>query len=47
MIQNIYKKITESRLPWLLFYLGFTIELGMVIVDKSNISIPLRVICSG
>lgn len=42
MIQNIYKKITESRLPWLLFYLGFTIELGMVIVDKSNYINPIE-----
>ena len=42
MIQNIYKKITESKLPWLLFYLGFTIELGMVIVDKSSYTNPIE-----
>ncbi len=42
MIQNIYKKIAESKLPWLLFYLGFTIELGMVIVDKSSYTNPIE-----
>lgn len=42
MIQNIYQKITKSKLPWLLFYLGFTIELGMVIVDKSSYTNPIE-----
>ncbi len=31
-----YRKIREGRLPWYLFYAGLTIELLIVIIDKSN-----------
>ncbi len=40
MIQ-IYKRFRdESRIPWFLFYAGLTIELLMVIIDKSNYTNP-------
>lgn len=40
MIQ-IYKRLRdESRIPWFLFYAGLTIELLMVIIDKSNYTNP-------
>ncbi len=37
-----YRRARESRLPWLLFYSGLTIELLMVIVDKSNYVNPIE-----
>lgn len=38
----LYRKIRESRLPWYLFYVGLTIELLIVIVDKSNYTNPVE-----
>ena len=32
----------ESRIPWFLFYAGLTIELVMVIIDKSNYCNPIE-----
>lgn len=37
-----YGKIRESRLPWMFFYVGLTIELVMVIIDKSNYVNPIE-----
>lgn len=38
---RIYKRFRdESRIPWFLFYAGLTIELLMVIIDKSNYTNP-------
>lgn len=43
MIQALYRRLRdESRIPWLLFYLGLTIELLIVIVDKSNYTNPIE-----
>ena len=42
-IVNLYGRLRdESPLPRLLFYIGLTIELLMVIVDKSNYSNPIE-----
>ena len=37
-----YRKIRGSRLPWYLFYTGFTMELLIVILDKSNYINPIE-----
>lgn len=43
MIQTLYKRLRdESRVPWLVFYIGLTIEILMVIVDKSNYINPIE-----
>lgn len=43
MIQALYKRLRdESRIPVVLFYLGLTIELLIVIVDKSNYTNPIE-----
>ncbi|MGN1151841.1 MAG: hypothetical protein ACI4SN_06760 [Lachnospiraceae bacterium] len=42
MMQNLYRKLRDSRLPWLLFYVGLTLELLIVIVDKSNYINPIE-----
>lgn len=42
MIQKVYKKLRDGRLPWFLFYIGLTIELLIVIVDKSNYTNPIE-----
>lgn len=39
---ELYRKIRDSRLPWYLFYTGLTIELLIVIVDKSNFINPIE-----
>lgn len=39
---ELYRKIKKSRIPWFLFYAGLTIELLMVIVDKSNYTNPIE-----
>ena len=39
---ELYRNIKKSRLPWFLFYAGLTIELLMVIVDKSNYTNPIE-----
>lgn len=41
-MRELYHNIKKSRLPWLLFYIGLTIELLMVIVDKSNYINPIE-----
>ena len=42
-LMNLYGRLRdESPLPRLLFYIGLTIELLMVIVDKSNYSNPIE-----
>ncbi len=43
MIQALYKRLRdESPIPVVLFYLGLTIELLIVIVDKSNYTNPIE-----
>lgn len=42
MMQNVYRKLRDSRLPWFLFYVGLTLELLIVIVDKSNYINPIE-----
>ena len=37
-----YHNLKKSRLPWLLFYIGLTIELLIVIIDKSNLVNPIE-----
>lgn len=39
---ELYRNIKKSGLPWFLFYAGLTIELLMVIVDKSNYINPIE-----
>lgn len=39
---ELYRNIKKSRIPWFLFYAGLTIELLMVIVDKSNYTNPIE-----
>lgn len=39
---ELYHKLKKSRLPWYLFYGGLTIELLIVIVDKSNLINPFE-----
>lgn len=40
---TLYKRLREeSRIPWLLFYAGLTMELLVVIVDKSNYTNPIE-----
>ncbi len=39
---EFYRKLKKSRLPWYLFYVGLTIELLIVIVDKSNLINPFE-----
>lgn len=42
-IRNLYRRLREeSPVPRLLFYIGLTIELFMVIVDKSNYVNPIE-----
>lgn len=41
MIQTFYRRVRdESRIPWYIFYAGLTVELLMVIVDKSECPVP-------
>ena len=37
-----YRRMKNSRIPWFLFYAGLTIELIIVIVDKSNYINPIE-----
>lgn len=39
---ELYRNIKKSRLPWFLFYIGLTIELLIVIIDKSNYTNPIE-----
>ena len=39
---ELYRSIKKSRLPWLLIYAGLTIELLIVIIDKSNYTNPVE-----
>lgn len=39
---KLYDDIKKSRLPWFLFYAGLTIELLIVIIDKSNYINPIE-----
>ncbi len=39
---ELYRKMKKSKLPWLLFYIGLTIELLIVIIDKSNYTNPVE-----
>ena len=41
-LQRIYDKIWQKKIPQILFYLALTIELGMVIIDKSNYINPIE-----
>lgn len=41
-MSELYRRARESRLPWFLFYSGLTLELLMVIVDKSNYINPVE-----
>lgn len=39
---ELYRSMKKSKLPWFLFYIGLTIELLIVIVDKSNYLNPFE-----
>ncbi len=39
---DFYGKVWERKIPHMLFYLALTIELGMVIIDKSNYINPIE-----
>lgn len=39
---ELYRHIKSSKLPWFIFYIGLTIELLIVIVDKSNYINPFE-----
>lgn len=39
---ELYRRIRSGKLPWFLFYAGLTIELLIVIVDKSNYINPFE-----
>ncbi len=42
-VWTLYRRLREeSRIPWLLFYAGLTIELLIVIIDKSNYTNPIE-----
>ena len=41
-IQNFYHGMWKRKIPQLLFFIGLTIELGMVIIDKSNYINPVE-----
>lgn len=41
-LHDFYIKIWERKIPQLLFYIGLTIELGIVIIDKSNYANPIE-----
>lgn len=41
-MMELYRKGKKSRLPWYLFYAGLTIELLIVIIDKSNLVNPFE-----
>lgn len=41
-IQNLYDILWKRRIPQLLFYIGLTIELVIVIIDKSNYINPVE-----
>lgn len=42
MIQKVYRQLRDSRIPWFLFYIGLTIELLIVMIDKSNYTNPIE-----
>lgn len=39
---GVYRRVKDGRLPWYLFYAGLTIELLIVIIDKSNYTNPIE-----
>ncbi len=39
---ELYRRVKKSKFPWLLFYIGLTIELLIVLVDKSNYINPFE-----
>lgn len=39
---GFYDKVWKRKIPQLIFYIGLTIELGMVIIDKSNYINPIE-----
>ncbi|MCM1387513.1 MAG: hypothetical protein NC231_09305 [Bacillus sp. (in: Bacteria)] len=41
-LHGFYDKVWQKKIPQLLFYLALTIELGMVIIDKSNYINPIE-----
>ena len=41
-LQNFYHGIWQKKIPQLLFYIGLTIEIGIVIIDKSNYINPIE-----
>ena len=41
-MMELYRSIKKSRLPWFLFYIGLSIELLIVIIDKSNYINPIE-----
>lgn len=41
-MMELYHSIKKSRLPWFLFYIGLSIELLIVIIDKSNYINPVE-----
>lgn len=41
-LQNFYHGMWKRKIPQLLFYIGLTVELGIVIIDKSNYINPIE-----
>lgn len=41
-LHNFYEEMWKRKIPQLLFYIGLTIELGIVIIDKSNYTNPIE-----
>lgn len=39
---ELYRKVKSGKFPWILFYIGLTIELLIVIIDKSNYINPIE-----
>ncbi len=41
-IMEFYDKVRKTKIPRILFYIGLTVELGVVIIDKSNYINPIE-----
>ena len=39
---ELYRRVKDGKVPWYLFYIGLTIELLIVIVDKSSYTNPIE-----
>lgn len=39
---ELYRRVKRGKVPWYLFYIGLTIELLIVVIDKSNCTNPIE-----